>query len=107
MLARGWLDEVRSLLTAGSDDHAKPFDFIGYREMLAAARGKMELEQARSAIQQATRRYAKRQLTWFRKETGVHWLEGFGDEPSVREAARDWIRSQLGGASRRRPDAGV
>ena len=107
MMARGWLQEVQELAAKGMAETAKPFDFIGYREMLAAARGQMELEQARSAIQQATRRYAKRQLTWFRKETGVHWLEGFGDEPSVREAARDWIRSQLGGASRRRPDAGV
>jgi tRNA dimethylallyltransferase len=101
MMARGWLQEVQELAAKGMAETAKPFDFIGYREMLAAARGQMELDQARSAIQQATRRYAKRQLTWFRKETGVHWFEGFGDEPGVQEAARDWICSQLGGASRR------
>lgn len=94
MLARGWLDEVRSLLTAGSDDHAKPFDFIGYRELRAVLRGETTLEQARAAIQQATRRYAKRQLTWFRKEAGVHWLQSFGDDPQAQTGALIWLQEQ-------------
>jgi tRNA dimethylallyltransferase len=52
----------------------------------------MTLEAARAAIQQATRRYAKRQLTWFRKEPGVHWLSGFGDDPAVQGAALLYLR---------------
>jgi tRNA dimethylallyltransferase len=91
MLAHGWLDEVRGLVESGLPENAKPFDFIGYREVRRVLRGEMKLEEARLAIQQATRRYAKRQLTWFRKEQGVHWLGGFGDDPRVQNAARTWL----------------
>jgi tRNA dimethylallyltransferase len=94
MLARGWMDEVRSLLAAGLPENVKPFDFIGYRELRSVVRGEIALETARTAIQQATRRYAKRQLTWFRKEAGVHWLGGFGDDPQVQNAALLYLRSQ-------------
>ena len=83
MLERGWIDEVRALMAGGMSENAKPLDFIGYRQLRAVLRGEMSLEQASSAIQQATRRYAKRQLTWFRKEPGVHWLAGFGDDPET------------------------
>lgn len=94
MLARGWIEEVRSLLARGLAENAKPFDFIGYRELRAVARGEMNLENAKEAIQIATRRYAKRQLTWFRRESGVHWLEGFGDQEKVQRAALAWLAIQ-------------
>jgi tRNA dimethylallyltransferase len=94
MVARGWLDEARALLDAGLAKDAKPFDFIGYREMHAVLRGELKLEEARAAIQQATRRYAKRQLTWFRKEAGVQWCEGFGDDPRVQRGALAWLHQQ-------------
>ena len=94
MLARGWLEEVRALLNTGMPEHAKPFDFIGYRELRAVLHGDLTTEDARAAIQQATRRYAKRQLTWFRREPGVHWLTGFGDEPSVQTDALNWLQLQ-------------
>jgi tRNA dimethylallyltransferase len=94
MLSRGWMEEVRGLLATGLPENLKPFDFIGYRELRAVVRGEMSLETARVAIQQATRRYARRQLTWFRKEPGVHWLEGFGDDPKVQNAALPYLRSQ-------------
>jgi tRNA dimethylallyltransferase len=94
MLARGWTDEVQALLATGSPENVKPFDFIGYRELRAVVRGEMTLETARAAIQQATRRYAKRQLTWFRKEPGVRWLEGFGGDPKVQSAALLYLQSQ-------------
>jgi len=94
MLARGWLDEVRSLLDAGLPEDAKPFDFIGYRELRAVLQGRLAMDAARAAIQQATRRYAKRQLTWFRRETAVHWLAGFGDEVKLRKDALAWLKSQ-------------
>jgi tRNA dimethylallyltransferase len=95
MLVRGWMEEVRKLIESGMPEKAKPFDFIGYKELRAVLNNEMELEEARAAIQQATRRYAKRQMTWFRREQGVHWLSGFGSEPAVREQALDWIKMQL------------
>jgi tRNA dimethylallyltransferase len=95
MLQRGWLEEVRGLVKGGVSESAKPFDFIGYRELRRVLNGEMELEQARAAIQQATRRYAKRQLTWFRREAGVHWLEGFGDEAKIQRRALHTVRAAL------------
>jgi tRNA dimethylallyltransferase len=83
MLAHGWIEELRALLERGLPENSKPFDFIGYRELRSVLRGGMKMEDARSAIQQSTRRYAKRQMTWFRKEAGVHWFEGFGDDAEV------------------------
>jgi tRNA dimethylallyltransferase len=87
MLAQGWMEEVRGLMHSGSLEHAKPFDFIGYRELREVLRGENKLEEAHAAIQQATRRYSKRQLTWFRKDPGVHWLAGFGDDAQVQREA--------------------
>jgi tRNA dimethylallyltransferase len=94
MLERGWLQEVQGLLRSGLHENAKPFDFIGYRELRAVIRGDATLEQARESIQQATRRYAKRQLTWFRKETDVRWFSGFGDDVDVQAGVLGWLQSQ-------------
>jgi tRNA dimethylallyltransferase len=94
MLARGWLDEVRSLLDSGLPEDAKPFDFIGYRELRAVLQGRLSMGDARAAIQQATRRYAKRQLTWFRREPAVRWFTGFGDEAGLQQDALAWLKSQ-------------
>jgi tRNA dimethylallyltransferase len=94
MLARGWMREVQTLLESDLPQDAKPFDFIGYRELRAVLRDEITLEAARAAIQQATRRYAKRQLTWFRKEPGVRWFPGFGDDPGVQAGVMDWLQSQ-------------
>ena len=94
MLERGWLGEVRALLASGLREDAKPFDFIGYRELRAVLRGEMDLAEARETIQQATRRYAKRQVTWFRREAGVRWFAGFGDEPATQVQVMEWLRSE-------------
>jgi len=87
MLAAGWLEEVRGLVEKNIAEVAKPFDFIGYRQLRAVLRGELSLDSARAAIQQATRQYAKRQQTWFRRERDVHWLEGFGDDSRIQQAA--------------------
>jgi tRNA dimethylallyltransferase len=100
MLERGWLREVQSLLASGLREDAKPFDFIGYRELRAVLQGKISLEEGRAAIQQATRQYAKRQLTWFRKEQGVRWFSGFGDDPAIQIGAFEWLLSQGIGTAR-------
>jgi tRNA dimethylallyltransferase len=96
MLAEGWMEEVRGLMATGLLENAKPFDFIGYRELRQVVRGEKKLEEARWAIQQATRRYAKRQLTWFRKDRAVHWFAGFGDHADVQHEALEWLRQQEG-----------
>jgi tRNA dimethylallyltransferase len=93
MLAAGWLDEVRCLIASALGDNSRPFDFIGYRELRAHLRGEVTREQARAAIQQGTRQYAKRQLTWFRREAGVHWLAGFGDDPQIQSKAASFLDS--------------
>jgi tRNA dimethylallyltransferase len=96
MLANGWLEEVQGLLNGGVRENAKGLDFIGYRELRAVLRGEMKMEVARAAIQQATRRYAKRQMTWFRRESGVTWLNGFGDEERIQNEALEKLREALG-----------
>ncbi|HET8921581.1 MAG TPA: tRNA (adenosine(37)-N6)-dimethylallyltransferase MiaA [Candidatus Acidoferrum sp.] len=93
MLARGWMQEVRALLESGLSENAKPFDFIGYRELRAVIQRKISLDEARAAIQQATRQYAKRQLTWFRKEQNVRWFSGFGDDTKVQASVMEWLQA--------------
>ena len=90
---------MQALLAAGLSDDAKIFEFIGYREMLAAVRGKMKLDEAREAIQLATRHYAKRQLTWFRKDPQIRWFAGAGDDAAVQQQAQAWLAEQLAATS--------
>ncbi len=94
MLERGWMREVQTLLESGLSEDSKPFDFIGYRELRAVLRGQMNLQEAREAIQQATRRYAKRQVTWFRKEPSVRWFSGFGDDAAVQAGVIEWLQAE-------------
>jgi tRNA dimethylallyltransferase len=84
MLDSGWQNEVAQLL-ATSPENSKPFDFLGYKELAAVNRGDLSLDAARAEIQQSTRRYAKRQLTWFRREPNVRWFTNFGDAPDVQQ----------------------
>jgi tRNA dimethylallyltransferase len=93
MLAQGWLEEVRGLMATGLPELAKPFDFIGYRELREVLRGEKKLEDARTMIQQATRQYAKRQLTWFRKDPTIHWLMGFGDDQQAQLEAVKFLKA--------------
>lgn len=99
MVESGWIAEVRSLVDRGIPLAAKPFSFIGYREIRDHLQGSRGLPETIAAIQQATRRYAKRQLTWFRKESGVHWLEGFGDDPAIADAALRQIQPEIASAT--------
>jgi tRNA dimethylallyltransferase len=88
MIAAGWPDEVRAVIARGVPADAKPFQFIGYSDLYTRlvrrrASGSRAIAEAIPLIQQATRRFSKRQITWFRKEPEVHWLPGFGDDPQV------------------------
>jgi tRNA dimethylallyltransferase len=87
MIARGWVGEVRDLLAAGLLPNAKPFEFIGYSELRDHLAGKIGLDEAVRRIEQSTRQFAKRQMTWFRREKDVHWLAGFGDDANIQNQA--------------------
>ena len=86
MLEAGWLEEARRLRQRFGD-LAKPFGFIGYRQLAAHLRGEFSLPEGVKQIKQETRNFAKRQLTWFRKEPGINWLSGLGDEEAIQAAA--------------------
>jgi tRNA dimethylallyltransferase len=83
MFAQGLMDETRALLTRFHPAGLKPLGALGYRQACAALRGELSLADAVRETQAATRRYAKRQMTWFRRETDIHWFEGFGDDPEL------------------------
>jgi tRNA dimethylallyltransferase len=95
MIEAGWLEEVRVLVARAQGQQWKPFQFIGYGELRAHLNGVVGRDAAIRAIQQATRRYAKRQITWYRRERGVEWFPGFGDEPSTREDVFQFLTGRL------------
>lgn len=75
MLGAGWLDEIERLLADGSSIESPAFQAIGYREFAAYLQGERSLQDSLEATIRATRRYAKRQLTWFRRRDDIHWLD--------------------------------
>ncbi len=89
---RSLADEVRGLMAAGVPPEAKPFESLGYKQVFEMLAGRCSEEQALDLTRRETRRYAKRQMTWFRKEAGVHWISGFGDAPRVQAEALAILR---------------
>jgi tRNA dimethylallyltransferase len=75
MLANGLVAEVESLLAAGYARDSIALQSFGYRELIAYLDGKCTYLEAISQLKQNTRRFAKRQLTWFRKDTRIEWLD--------------------------------
>ncbi len=90
MFEAGLVEETRRLL-AKYGDAAGPLSSLGYKQAAQFLRGELTSEQALQAAQQAHRNYAKRQMTWFRREPEVHWLRGFGDDGQVQETAAGWV----------------
>ncbi len=74
---------------------AAPLESPGYKQAVALLRGEVDRESGIAAAQQAHRNYAKRQMTWFRREPGVHWLRGFGDDPQIQTRALALVKEQL------------
>jgi tRNA dimethylallyltransferase len=95
MLKAGWIGEVRRLLALGLSGDEKPFQFLGYTELRELVEGHLTEESAAKRIQQATRQFAKRQITWFRREENVHWLQGFGDNPEILAAALSLAKTSV------------
>ena len=95
MFEGGLLEEVRGLLAQGLSGDEKPFESLGYKQVLAYLRGQMTLEQAQDLTEIETRQYAKRQLTWFRRDPRILWIEGFGSDASVAAAGLEAVRKFL------------
>jgi tRNA dimethylallyltransferase len=90
----GLVDEVRELRDSGIPDGTSALGAHGYRRVCEYLRGERDLESAIEKTAQDVRNYAKRQLTWFRKEAGATWLEGFGSDPSMLEKLLAEARSE-------------
>jgi tRNA dimethylallyltransferase len=95
MFRQGLVAEVRGLLAAGCSGTEKPFQSLGYAQALAVARGQLGESEAVAAAQAGTRQYAKRQMTWFRREQNIQWLSGFGHCAELQlgtiETIREWL----------------
>jgi tRNA dimethylallyltransferase len=81
--ARGLMDEVRGLLARGVPETARPFGGLVYRQALELLHGVRDEAATRALIVQENRRYARRQLIWFRKEPTLRWFDGPGESPDV------------------------
>ena len=95
MFEAGLADEVRGILALGYSASVKPFEAVGYRQALQLVNGELGPRDALFYAQRATRQYAKRQLTWFHRETGLVWLRGFGGDTAVRDEAMRRVREFL------------
>lgn len=94
MFDEGLIAETEKLL-AKYGGTARPLSSLGYKQAAQFLRGECDRQSAMLAAQQAHRNYAKRQVTWFRRETEVRWFAGFGDEPAIQEAAINETSSQF------------
>ena len=74
MLQQGLVEEIRGLLADGIPEKATAMQAIGYKEFVDALDGRCTIEEAADLVRQSSRRYAKRQLTWFRRNKAIHWL---------------------------------
>lgn len=88
MMARGLAEEVRGLLDAGVPGNCTAMQAIGYKELTAALRGEQSLEAAAEEVKLRSRQYAKRQLTWFRRETNLKWIL-WGNTPDLEQARQE------------------
>ena len=88
MFDEGLAAEVQALLASGVPDNATSMQAIGYKEVVRALRGECSMDEALAEVQQSSRRYAKRQLTWFRRNEAVRWLDAGLPFPELFSAAR-------------------
>jgi tRNA dimethylallyltransferase len=91
MFDGGLVEETKQLLECYADS-ARPLTSLGYKQAVQLLRGELNRDAAIAAAQQAHRNYAKRQMTWFRREPEVVWLAGFGDEAQVQKEVAERVR---------------
>ena len=92
--AGGLLDEVQSLLARGIPESARPFGGLVYRQVLEHMHGTRDVDATRSLIVRENRRYARRQLIWFRKEPRLKWFNGPGESAAVQTSVLRWLADQ-------------
>jgi tRNA dimethylallyltransferase len=95
MFEGGLENEIRQLLARGIPADAKPFEAIGYRHVLADLDSCVPREETIRIIQRDTRRYAKRQMTWFRKQSDVTWFDGPGDSEEIKNRVHQLVQPLL------------
>jgi tRNA dimethylallyltransferase len=95
MFASGLKEEVRCLLARPDAGRMKALGALGYRQVARALGGEITWPEALEEMQAATRQYAKRQMTWFRRETDVTWLSAFGDDPELQDRALASVNAKL------------
>jgi tRNA dimethylallyltransferase len=91
MFDRGLVEETRDLMLRYPA--ARPLESLGYRQAVQYLRGELTVEQAIALAQQGHRNFAKRQLTWFRREPDVQWITGFGDDALVQRQCLESVRA--------------
>jgi tRNA dimethylallyltransferase len=91
MIAAGLEEEVRQLLSKGYAPSIKAFQSLGYQQMLGYIRGELTRDEAIRLIKVSTKRYAKRQLTWFRKDPEIQWFTLPGQAAAVEELLRKFL----------------
>ena len=94
MFSDGLVQETLSLIRQYGESQ-RPFDALGYRQARNVLHGELTVPEAIASTRQAHRHYAKRQLTWFRREPDVHWFDGFGDDPTVAAQAVALVQQSL------------
>jgi tRNA dimethylallyltransferase len=94
MFERGLIEETRDLL-AKYGESGRPLASIGYKQVVELLKGEFDREAAISTVQQAHRNYAKRQMTWFRREPDVDWFPHFGDQPEIQAQAGRLLAENL------------
>jgi tRNA dimethylallyltransferase len=92
MFEQGLIDEVRRIVAMGFGPNSKALESIGYREAVLHIEGRLTVEQALAETQTNTRQYAKRQRTWFRRESDVYWIRDFGNKPETVLEAKCHVR---------------
>jgi len=94
MFDQGLIAETEMLLSKYGAQ-ARPLASLGYKQAVQFLRGEFDRESALVAAQQAHRNYAKRQITWFRREPDVHWLAGFGDDADIQAEGIAAVEQQI------------
>jgi tRNA dimethylallyltransferase len=94
MFDQGLIAETERLL-AKHGERARPFASLGYKQTMQVLHGELDRRSTLAAAQQAHRNYAKRQMTWFRREPDVHWLAGFGDDPAIQAESIAIVESKV------------
>jgi len=95
MFERGWAGEVERLLAEGADPEWPGMQTLGYPQVISHVRGEARLDETVERVLELTRQYAKRQVTWFKKEPAMHWLTA--EESGLIEAAAELVERRASG----------